>query len=217
MVHTRHKSHFRLAIPRKSKLKEHRDLRDEDGFLVRHFAGAVCYQTSQFIEKNNDALHASLEALIQESQNLKFLFRNEKDGMFQSTNQGKLTFISVGSKFRTQLKQLMEKLGSTGTSFIRCIKPNMSMMDGLFEGGLILNQLQCSGMTSVLQLMQQGYPSRCYFADLYAMYKDFLPKGLSNLDPRLFCKALFRALGLNDTDYKFGMTRVFFKPGKFSE
>jgi myosin-6 len=54
-----------LALPRKSKLKDHREIRDDDGFLVRHFAGAVCYQTAHFIEKNNDALHASLEALAQ--------------------------------------------------------------------------------------------------------------------------------------------------------
>ncbi|XP_055335103.1 unconventional myosin-VI-like [Paramacrobiotus metropolitanus] len=215
-IHSKHKNHFRLNTPRKSKLKEHRDLLDNEGFLIRHFAGGVCYQTGQFIEKNNDALHASLEALIQESENLKYLFSGQ-NGIPSVTNQGKLTFISVGNKFRTQLKQLMEKLNSTGTSFIRCIKPNMSMVDHLFEGGLVLNQLQCSGMTSVLQLMQQGYPSRCYFTDLYSMYKDFLPKGLANLDPRLFCKALFRALGLNDTDYKFGVSRVFFKPGKFAE
>jgi myosin heavy subunit len=54
-----------LDLPRKSKLKEHREIRDEDGFLVRHFAGAVCYQTQHFIEKNNDALHDSLEMLAQ--------------------------------------------------------------------------------------------------------------------------------------------------------
>lgn len=63
---------------------------------------------NQFIEKNNDALHASLEALIQESGN-KFLrtqFAN------QSCQKGKLTFISVGSKFKTQLGELMDKLKS---------------------------------------------------------------------------------------------------------
>ena len=36
---------FRLALPRKSKLRDHREIRDDEGFLVRHFAGAVCYQT----------------------------------------------------------------------------------------------------------------------------------------------------------------------------
>ena len=46
---------------------------------------------------------------------------------------------------QVQLNQLMEKLQSTGSSFVRCIKPNGKMVDSLFEGGQILSQLQCSG------------------------------------------------------------------------
>ena len=49
------------------------------------------------------------------------------------------------------------------------------------------------------------------------MYKAFMPSDLLRLDPRLFCKALFKALGLNDKDFQFGMTKVFFRPGKFAE
>lgn len=75
-----------------------------------------------------------------------------------------------------------------GTNFIRCIKPNPKMVSQLFEGGQILSQLQCSGMTAVLELMQQGYPSRAQFNELYAMYAKYLPKDLARLDPRLFCK-----------------------------
>ncbi|KAJ8315600.1 hypothetical protein KUTeg_007750 [Tegillarca granosa] len=212
-VHNRNKNHFRLSLPRKSKLKIHRDVRDEEGFLIRHFAGAVCYHTNQFIDKNNDALHASLESLIQDSKNqlLKKLFENIQ------TSSGKLNFISVGSKFRSQLVILMQKLKATGTSFVRCIKPNVKMVDHLFEGAQILSQLECSGMTSVLDLMQQGYPSRTQFSDLYNMYKQYLPPDLARLDPRLFCKALFKALGLDDKDFKFGLTKVFFRPGKFAE
>ena len=62
-----------------------------------------------FIEKNNDALHASLEFLIQDSSNkmLKAMFEGIQ------VSSGKLNFISVGSKFRSQLQTLMEKLKST--------------------------------------------------------------------------------------------------------
>ena len=49
------------------------------------------------------------------------------------------------------------------------------------------------------------------------MYKAFMPSDLLRLDPRFFCKALFKALGLNDKDFQFGMTKVFFRPGKFAE
>lgn len=34
-----------FQIPRKSKLAIHRNIRDDEGFIVRHFAGAVCYET----------------------------------------------------------------------------------------------------------------------------------------------------------------------------
>lgn len=127
-VHKAWINHFRLALPRSSRLRAHRTLRDEEGFLVRHFAGAVCYNTvsgirnifqnrlqiqlyfsqEQFIEKNNDALHASLEGLVQECKNhlLNSLFSSSTN----SSTRGKLNFISVGSKFKTQLGELMEKL-----------------------------------------------------------------------------------------------------------
>ena len=209
-------SHFRIDLPRKSKLKEHREIRDDDGFLIRHFAGAVCYQTRLFIEKNNDALHASLEAIVQECRN-PFISKIFSSGDDSSHKKGKLNFISVGSKFKKQLEELMIKLRSTGTNFIRCIKPNVKMIAHEFEAASVMSQLQCAGMTSVLELMQQGFPSRAPFSELYNMYKEYLPKDLARLDPRLFCKALFKALGLDDKEFQFGLTKVFFRPGKFAE
>ncbi|XP_066460885.1 unconventional myosin-VI isoform X5 [Eleutherodactylus coqui] len=219
VVHQKHKDHFRLTIPRKSKLTVHRNIRDDEGFIIRHFAGAVCYETTQFVEKNNDALHMSLECLICESKDkfVRELFESVNNHKDSKQKTGKLSFISVGNKFKTQLNLLLEKLRSTGSSFIRCIKPNLKMTSHQFEGAQILSQLQCSGMVSVLDLMQGGFPSRASFHELYNMYKKYMPEKMSRLDPRLFCKALFKALGLNENDYKFGLTKVFFRPGKFAE
>lgn len=220
VVHQKHKDHFRLTIPRKSKLAVHRNLRDDEGFIIRHFAGAVCYETTQFVEKNNDALHMSLESLICESRDkfIRALFESSTNNNKDTKQKaGKLSFISVGNKFKTQLNLLLDKLRSTGASFIRCIKPNLKMTSHHFEGAQILSQLQCSGMVSVLDLMQGGFPSRASFHELYNTYKKYMPEKLARLDPRLFCKALFKALGLNEVDYKFGLTKVFFRPGKFAE
>ena len=80
------------------------------------------------MDKNNDALHASLEALVLDSKNelMKQLFEaadsntpNNGSGLVQFSNlgssqtRGKLGFISVGNKFRSQLAVLMDKLYST--------------------------------------------------------------------------------------------------------
>jgi len=172
------------------------------------------------VEKNNDALHMSLESLICESRDkfIRELFESSTNNNRDTKQKaGKLSFISVGNKFKTQLNLLLDKLRSTGASFIRCIKPNLKMTSHHFEGAQILSQLQCSGMVSVLDLMQGGFPSRASFHELYNMYKKYMPDKLARLDPRLFCKALFKALGLNEVDYKFGLTKVFFRPGKFAE
>jgi len=74
-------------------------------------AKLVCGWQAMFTEKNNDALHTSLAVLITESRNplVKKIF--EGDVSIQQI--GKLTFISIGSKFRSQLGILMEKLGKT--------------------------------------------------------------------------------------------------------
>lgn len=237
-VHSINKSHFRLALPRTSKLKSHREIRDDEGFLIRHFAGAVCYETHSFIDKNNDALHASLKNLMLDANHemLRDLFNDQSQQQQQSGSQqtivqqntfyqqnntpnssNKLNFISVGTTFRSQLNDLMSKLKSTGSHFIRCIKPNSDMVAHKFEGGQILSQLHCSGMDSVLELMQQGYPSRSSFNELYQSYKRYLPADLARLDSHLFCRTLFKAVGLNDNDFRFGSSKVFFRPGKFAE
>jgi myosin-6 len=91
------------------------------------------------------------------------------------------------------------------------------MQPSKFDGPLILSQLRASGMGSVLKLMQLGYPSRTSFSDLYSMYSKKLPEQLARLDARLFCRCIFHALGLNDNDFAFGLTKVFFRSGKFAQ
>lgn len=62
------------------------------------------------------------------------------------------------------------------------------MVDQQFDGSLSLMQLKCSGMTSVLELMEHGYPSRTLFGDLHSMYISYLPKELLGLSPKTFCE-----------------------------
>ncbi|KAK6727664.1 hypothetical protein RB195_005387 [Necator americanus] len=216
------KGHFRLESPRRSRLRQHRDLREEEAFLIRHYAGTVCYETGQFLEKNSDTLHNSLEFLVEQSsvgfiRNLFETNHAQRSASEKRSSGSRLQAASVGGKFRKQLSVLLEKLRNTGTHFVRCVKPNSSMSPQICDGAAILSQLKCAGMASVLKLMQKGFPSRTSFADLYLLYQRQLPPDLARLDPRLFCKCLFRALGLNNIDYKFGQTKVFFRPGKFAE
>lgn len=60
------------------------------------------FQT-QFVEKNNDALHMSLESLICESRDkfIRALFESSTNNNKDTKQKaGKLSFISVGNKFK---------------------------------------------------------------------------------------------------------------------
>uniref|UniRef100_A0AC35U1J6 Myosin motor domain-containing protein n=1 Tax=Rhabditophanes sp. KR3021 TaxID=114890 RepID=A0AC35U1J6_9BILA len=217
-VHQTHNNNFRIDIPRKSAVKDHRNIKNDEGFVIRHFAGSVCYETKHFLEKNNDSLHMSLEILLETTSNslLQTLFPPfDSDSKVAKTT--KLSSPTVSSKFKSQLDELIKKLDKTGTNFVRCMKPNNEMISGKFDGQQILNQLLCSGMIDVLELMQGGFPSRTVFKELYDSYASLLPSNLRNLDPRTFAKCLFKVVGLQGVDYKFGLTKVFFRPGKFAQ
>ncbi len=71
----------------------------------------VCEQT-QFVEKNNDALHMSLESLVCESKDkfVRDLFENNCNSKDSKQKAGKLSFISVGNKFKVNLSLCFELL-----------------------------------------------------------------------------------------------------------
>ncbi|VDL99009.1 unnamed protein product [Schistocephalus solidus] len=208
-IHRIHADNKRLMVPRKLKIK----LRDEEGFVLYHFAGPVCYTTDKFIAKNNDALHSSLEELLHSSKN-KLLRQMHNVGNIYSTIK---CLLSISECIKYFYKFCSISFLYQGTNFIRCVKPNSIMSAHVFEGESCLDQLRFFGLTDVLVLMQKGFPSRTQFTELYEVYKPLLTKDLKRLEPRTFLKALFNALGIDDDHYKFGVSKVFFRAGKFAE
>ncbi|VBB25635.1 unnamed protein product [Acanthocheilonema viteae] len=209
-----------LVVPRSSRC--HRTMRDDEGFIICHYAADICYDTAQFLDKNNDTLHASLQCLMEQSRKSLVceLFIGSEFSNVERRDAplgGKLVNASVGNKFRSQLDVLLAKLRKTGTHFVRCIKPNSEMKCNQFDGAQILLQLKCAGMSSALRVMQRGFPSRISYLSLYNIYQKYLPSRLTTLDAQLFCKCLFRVVGLEEKDYKFGLTKAFFRHGKFAE
>lgn len=69
-----------------------------------HLRVCVCPQT-RFVEKNNDALHMSLESLVCESKDkfIRELFENSNSTKDSKQKAGKLGFISVGNKFKVRV------------------------------------------------------------------------------------------------------------------
>ena len=59
-----------------------------------------------------------------------------------------------------QLFQLMKRLENTTPHFIRCIKPNNNQSSGLYDQGLVLQQLKCCGVLEVVRISRSGFPTR---------------------------------------------------------
>ncbi len=70
------------------------------------------------------------------------------------------------------------------------------------------------GSTSYLSWLLTRLHQFLYNTGNYYRYQSFLPVKLARLDPRTFCEALFRAVGVKSSEFKFGNNKVFFKAGK---
>jgi Myosin head (motor domain) len=198
-VHKQHFNHASLMKP-SSSLKDvpgigSLKLTQEEAFIVRHFAADVCYQTTGFLEKNNDTLHSDL-LLLMSNKAGDFVSMLFKAGGIAGTDQPRSRFGTLSGTFLSGISDLMARLSTTSSNFIRCINPNEVMKPALINSPACMTQLRCSGMLEALVIMQAGYPTRCLFTDLHARYYDLMPKEISRLKPRTFCEALLVALDL---------------------
>lgn len=84
----------------------------------------MCLPQTKFVEKNNDALHMSLECLVSESKDrfIRGLFENSNNSKDVKQKAGKLSFISVGNKFKVSKNDLLQWIlpRSTFCVFTEC-------------------------------------------------------------------------------------------------
>ena len=128
----------------------HREFRTSEAFVVRHFAGDVCYHGQGFCDKNNDTLHSDFVGVCMKSNNpiLKQLFAADAESG-RKANQ----FNSVSRRYINDLNALMADLNSTKAHFVRCIKPNKELASFSFTPSLVLTQLRCSGKIDAADCM----------------------------------------------------------------
>jgi myosin-5 len=215
-------------------------LRDEECFVVRHYAADVCYAAAGFLEKNSDALSPEFELKLRASSRpfVRQLVTGaaakvSADGKGMMTNRGavhassgnltrrksggqgaKPLQTSVSAKFLKGLTQLMKEIATTHPYFVRCIKPNQVLKPGVFNAAMILRQLQCSGTVECVKLMQSGYPNRAPYADLQSRFRTALPAEMSARSPKDFVKELLLATDCQPGEFQMGQDMVFFKGSK---
>ncbi|XP_068434010.1 myosin heavy chain, fast skeletal muscle-like [Clinocottus analis] len=202
----------------------------ESHFTLVHYAGAVDYNISGWLEKNKDPLNESVVQLYQKSSMklLSFLYASFSGAEAESGGDagGKTakkgakkkggSFQTVSAVFRENLGKLMTNLRSTHPHFVRCLIPNEVKTPGIMDNHLVIHQLRCNGVLEGIRICRKGFPSRIIYADFKQRYKILntgaFPEG-QFIDGRKASEKLLGSIDLDHTQYRFGATKVFFKAG----
>jgi len=212
-----------------NKLKQHLNsnsyFRGERGkaFTVCHYAGEVTYDTTGFLEKNRDLLHLdSIQLLSSCTCHLPQIFasnllaQSEKPvvGALHKSGGADSQKLSVTTKFKGQLFQLMHRLESTTPHFIRCIKPNNRQSPGMYEQGLVLQQLRCCGVLEVVRISRSGFPTRMSHQKFARRYGFLLLDNVASQDPLSDSVAILHQFNILPEMYQVGYTKLFFRTGQ---
>ncbi|XP_045214005.2 myosin heavy chain, striated muscle-like isoform X1 [Mercenaria mercenaria] len=189
-------------------------------FELHHYAGAVPYNITSWLDKNKDPLNETVVGTLSESKEPLvaefFKLPPAPEGGGGGKKKGKSSaFQTISSVHRESLNKLMKNLYTTHPHFVRCIIPNELKTPGLIDAALVLNQLQCNGVLEGIRICRKGFPSRIIYSEFKQRYSilaaDAVPAGFH--DGKEVTTKILAALQMDPNEYKIGNTKVFFKAG----
>lgn len=145
-------------------------------FIIAHYAGAVAYDSANFLQKNKDETPRGASALL-ESSSKPFvqllgkitLGTDALSPSSQSRPSNKRK--TVGSQFSMQLTELRQRIDKTKPHYIRCLKPNQSLRPDDFENAMVADQLRYAGVLEAIRVSRAGYSQRYSHAAFLGRYK----------------------------------------------
>ncbi|EMP37847.1 Myosin-6 [Chelonia mydas] len=92
----------------------------------------------------------------------------------------------------------------------------VSADSGAMDAYLVLHQLRCNGVLEGIRICRKGFPNRVLYADFKQRYRILNPAAIPEdkfVDSRKASEKLLGSLDIDQTQYRFGHTKVFFKAG----
>ncbi|ETN77931.1 hypothetical protein NECAME_10688 [Necator americanus] len=204
----------------------------EAHFAMRHYAGTVRYNVTNWLEKNKDPLNDTVVQVMKQSKKNTLLVEVWQDYTTQEEaaaatkaggerKKGKSgSFMTVSMLYRESLNNLMNMLNKTHPHFIRCIIPNEKKQSGVIDAGLVLNQLTCNGVLEGIRICRKGFPNRTLHPDFVQRYAILAADEalIGKEDPKQGATAMLDRLvkekKLMEDNFRVGITKVFFKIDK---
>ncbi|KAI3504463.1 hypothetical protein L1887_25944 [Cichorium endivia] len=169
-------------------------------FKVRHYAGEVQYDATGFLEQNSDTLKSDTIQLLSTS-------RKELVNLFASFSHEQ----SVGVKFKDQLFRLIQQLENSKAHFIRCIRTNTKQLPGMYEKDIVLEQLRCSRIREIVQILKSRYSIRLTHQEFANRFGCLLSEGIICMDPLSTSLAILQQYRVPPHTYQVGYTKLFFR------
>jgi myosin protein heavy chain len=191
-------------------------------FSVYHYAGIVEYDVTEWVDKNRDLFIADLDKCMRGSSHnfIAKLFKEDfgiagvKDVAVAGKGNRGAAFVTVGLQHKEQLNSLMVSLRNTTPHFVRCILPNKSKQQHLYEEKVVVDQLKCNGVLEGIRITRMGYPNRIAYAEFLKRYH-LLGKGVprTSVDTKGQVGVLMGQLSVEKDQYQLGRTKIFFRVG----
>ncbi|CAD5233385.1 unnamed protein product [Bursaphelenchus xylophilus] len=221
--------------PNFEKPKPPKGKQAEAHFAMRHYAGTVRYNVTNWLEKNKDPLNDTVVTVMKASKENVLLVElwgdyttqeeaaaaaaKNKGGGGGGKKKGKSgSFNTVSMLYRESLNKLMDMLHTTHPHFIRCIIPNEKKQSGVLDAALVMNQLTCNGVLEGIRICRKGFPNRTLHADFvqrYALLAADQAKSSKDIKTNVeaMLKRLVQQKDLEEDMFRVGTTKVFFKAG----
>mmetsp|Transcript_39005 Transcript_39005/g.63190 ORF Transcript_39005/g.63190 Transcript_39005/m.63190 type:complete len:1245 (+) Transcript_39005:113-3847(+) len=189
-------------------------------FTIRHYARAVTYDTTNFLEKNKDYFPPEAIDFLKKTK-FPFVASLYADAVAASAGGKAIKGPpSVSAQFKDQLGQLMQRLAPTSLHYISCIKPNTILKPEVLEKGFVCGQLRCAGVLEAIQVSRSMYPYRLKHSEFVSRF-GFMVK----VNPKEYPDAKSRCVYMlntlipdpDESRYQVGKTKVFFCPGVLEE
>lgn len=184
---------------RNSTRLEHKqpDIHDPRIFAIRHFAGHVEYDATNFLDTNRDVVPDDLVSVFyKHTCNFGFathLFGSELKALYELDNvprglsfriaptshtdllNGDEPISTLTQDFHTRLDNLLRTLVHARPHFVRCIRSNGVETVSHFERQTVVRQIRALQVLETVNLMASGFPHRMRFKQFTTRYRMLAP------------------------------------------
>uniref|UniRef100_S4RKZ4 Myosin heavy chain 6 n=1 Tax=Petromyzon marinus TaxID=7757 RepID=S4RKZ4_PETMA len=83
---------------------------------------------------------------------------------------------------------------------------------GTMDNNLVMHQLRCNGVLEGIRICRKGFPNRIVYGDFKQRYRVLNPNAMPEgqfVDSKKACEKLMASLELDESQYKFGHTKIF--------